>query len=310
MYPDSYLVLPKHALGKNYVLYSYALKPEAKADTAAEAGMIATEDGTSVTVTVGDLGGSASTKVYDDLGNGYRSGETINFNLNRMETYHIKCEFDITGWLVTSSKPLAVVAGNKDAYVTISESYNDHLVEMIPPNEQFGRHFVLAATTRAGGDIVRVISPQASTSVTFPSTGRSTISLGQGEFTQITLAPTDVVVAIADKPVMFVQFNKGGASDTSDLLDPFSVYLAPLEQMLYRYDVCEQQVSGIGMDFDVHRVTVSLPANKVSGLRVDGALVSPTYTTSSGMAGGVRYSAALVSTLMDLTSTRQTRGLH
>ncbi|XP_050396628.1 IgGFc-binding protein-like [Patella vulgata] len=62
-----------------------------------------------------------------------------------MDTYDVVnfyCKESTTGALITSNKPVALLSGNKCSFIQSSSC--DHIVEMLPPTSEFGKHHVLA----------------------------------------------------------------------------------------------------------------------------------------------------------------------
>ena len=124
----SYLALPTTGLGKNYVIASYNDNPGAGAvlPTLAEnAGgyflIIAPFDGTNVTITPNGLTAGGHKGVHTGSGaNGTQHPYTV--LLMRGQCYWVKGEGsdplnDLSGSIVVSDKPIAVLAGHEDAFL-------------------------------------------------------------------------------------------------------------------------------------------------------------------------------------------------
>lgn len=90
-------------------------------------------------------------------GQRYENGDTLAVTLNRFQAFQVQCEGDLTGTRVTSSRPVGVTSGNKRTRVGKGSS-SDHLVEMIPPVNTWGRRFVtVPLKERQTGDYFRIL---------------------------------------------------------------------------------------------------------------------------------------------------------
>jgi len=100
---DASLVLPKHALGQEYMIMSYVGYEEKGKEYPSEFLLVATEDRTQIEISFSDW-----TK------RGRQPGTTGKVTLNRGQTFQVQAERhtgDLTGTSVRSSKPIAVFSG-------------------------------------------------------------------------------------------------------------------------------------------------------------------------------------------------------
>ena len=61
----------------------------------------------------------------------HNAHEPLIIKLNRLETYTVRSFGDITGSLVESDKPIALISGHECAYVPDPIRYCDHLIEQV-----------------------------------------------------------------------------------------------------------------------------------------------------------------------------------
>ncbi|HET6510866.1 MAG TPA: IgGFc-binding protein, partial [Candidatus Kapabacteria bacterium] len=124
---DSYLALPTDVLGTTYRAMGYHA-PTADPTFATQFNIVATEDNTSVMITLtGDTKG------------GRKAGETFAIQLNKGQVYGVQGGYapnrrgDLTGSLVNSNKPIGFFVGHACAQVPAEFNFCDQLLEMSPP---------------------------------------------------------------------------------------------------------------------------------------------------------------------------------
>jgi hypothetical protein len=155
----SYLALPVMGLGKNYVVASYNDNPGNGAlyselyggyyypKTFENAGgeflIIASEDGTSVKITPNTTTTGGKTGAHTGTGaNG--TARPFSISLSKGQCYFVKsngkdASQDMSGSLIEATKPVAVIAGNEDAFLGGIDPYylegRDFMIEQMVPVE-------------------------------------------------------------------------------------------------------------------------------------------------------------------------------
>ncbi|XP_046575126.1 uncharacterized protein LOC124283142 [Haliotis rubra] len=188
-------------------------------------------------------------------GNGtFFNGERRTFTLDKYQIVGAYCDEDITGTLITSDKPVAVLSGHNHKRFVLN---SNPLLEMLLPLKSFGRSFVLPdPPTKTGGAIYRVVGSEATTTVRSP--GGMLFSLGKGESQDIYVNSTTGAMYIeADRPVTVVQFTLKLASMA--IVPPTSLFASD-------YDI-SKPVFNPTYDLKNVIVTVIVPTDKVIGLR-------------------------------------------
>jgi hypothetical protein len=256
---DGYLAIPTSAWGRRYMPVCYFDFKESNTRDTWAGGfvVIAKDDDTDVTILLrGEGGGIGRTR------NGKRIGERFTINMRRGETYQImgdgttRGDFDLTGSLITSTKPIGLISFHSRTMVPNQGNFNgrDPLYEMIPPVSAWGKKYVSVEYNRNGsnnmgkGDYYRILAAEDGTVVTgrylhkinksvlgtlsFPGTLRS------GEFRDFAKTsspvelPNGVVIIEANKPIFVMQYNCSAAFDGDQINDPFMINVTPMEQYI------------------------------------------------------------------------------
>ncbi|XP_072013765.1 IgGFc-binding protein-like [Amphiura filiformis] len=191
---DGWFVLPTTALGNDYVAVGYDQRGISLIFS--EFVVTAIED---------------NTKVY------IKGQIELSVTLQQYESYQFVSDHvnqpDITGMSIKADKLISVMSGHQCAYVPANVSGCDYLMEHIPPVSTLGHQYILAPFLgRTSGFVYRVVSTSPGT--TNVSLSGETISLSSGEFYEGDFVTSDeVLMVIADKPIMVVQYAKGGRTD-------------------------------------------------------------------------------------------------
>ncbi|MEP7235477.1 MAG: IgGFc-binding protein, partial [Ignavibacteriota bacterium] len=148
----SYLSLPTNALGKNYVVSSYYDNPKlgsVSPQRAENAGgffeIIATENNTNVTITPNGL--TSGGKIGTNTGAGSTGARhPFTVTLMRGQVYLVKGDGsneynDMSGSIITSDKPIAVLSGHEDAFIGGVNGYTtdarNFMIQQLVPAEDF-----------------------------------------------------------------------------------------------------------------------------------------------------------------------------
>ncbi|XP_071088739.1 uncharacterized protein [Haliotis cracherodii] len=259
---EGYLALPIETLSTEYIVVTHI---DAHKSESAETSLpytkntqtafliIATEDNTQVNISLKIQG----PLMASGCGNGtFFNGESRTFTLNKYQTVGAYCAEDITGTLITSDKPVAVISGHN---MKFTPGVKDGMQEMLLPVKSFGRSFYLPEPpSTTGGAIYRVVGSTASTSVRSPYVSGISFSLGARESHDITVdSTTGPVYLEADKPVLVVQMTIEKPSLA--IVPPTSLYSSS-------YDI-GKPVLHATVDLKKVLITVIVPTDKVLGIR-------------------------------------------
>jgi len=255
---DASMLIPVPSLSLTYDVIGWkqsceagGMMGECDGDMRAYFTVVATEDGTQVTVEPS----------VSPLVGGVVPGGTGPFTVSMEEGDVLEVETDadwasLTGSRVTANgdHPIAVFSGQECAFIPFEVCCCDHLEEQMPGLRFWGKEFVAARvpirSTGANTEhaLWQIYASEDDTSVTLvsgPGTDGlpfSTQILSQGELVEFyvrgTAGDTGDFVIEADKPIGVMQYMVGSDSpDTNNIGDPAMVYTSPTEQFLTRYVV-------------------------------------------------------------------------
>jgi hypothetical protein len=249
---DAYLGLPVDILGTEYFVLGY---PVTLSGLATEFGIVATADATTVTITPSvTTGGRAANVPY-----------TI--TMNQGQTYQLQngtLGADLSGTLVTSSKPVAVYGGNQCTDIPLGTVACDHVVEQLTPTSTWGKQFVtMPLGTRVRGDTFRFVASTSGTVLRV--NGVAVATLGRGQVHERIITGPSLIQAT--EPVMVAQYSNSTSYDgiTSD---PFMMLVPPFEQFLAEYTVTTPATG-----FSINYVNVVAPTTAAGLVTLDGVAI-------------------------------------
>jgi alpha-tubulin suppressor-like RCC1 family protein len=233
---DAYLGLPVDILGTEYLVMAYV-------SGGSQLAVVAVENGTNVEIT---LPGGAPESVSLDRGQVF-----------------LRTAPDVTGTVVTSTKPVAVFGSNQCTNVPPGASFCDHLVEQMPPTSTWGQNFVtMPLATRLNGDTFRILAAENGTAVSL--NGVVVANLNRGQFHERIIAgPAQIT---ASKPVLVAQYSNGTGFDNVTS-DPFMMLVPPFEQFLTGYTITTP-ATGFG-----NHLNLVVDTSGVGSILLDGVAV-------------------------------------
>lgn len=271
---DTYMGLPTTVLGTEYRAMGYT---KLSSDLLSALTVIATEDGTQVTITPTH---TTSTRK--------RAGVPFTVNLRKGDAYTVGALFesigpcDLTGTLVSANKKIAVFSGHQCAYVPPKVEACNHLVEQLPPVSSWGKHFYLGNLRERSSYTYRVLANENDTRV-FEDTKLVAV-LRAGEFFE-NMSVSRHLQVTADKPVMVAQFAQGFKNRDS-VGDPMMILVSPTQQFLKQY----RFATPINGDWH-HYINVVAPTASIADIRLNGRRVDSSQFV---VLGESRYSIAQV----------------
>lgn len=261
---DAFLGLPTDVLGKDYLLLTYQ---NVNAVNAAELGIVATQDNTTITITpIEDVGSRTGGTPFDITMNAGQSYQLENNN---------DYPGDLTGTKITSDKPIGVFGASKCANIPVGNYACDHICEMIPPTTTWGKKFgTVPLYTRTGGDTWRFLASENSTVISIDGVAQTAIDKGQYIETNLT---TQSIIE-SNKPILVAQYSNSSTFDNA-VADPFMMLIPPLEQFLANYTL--STVAG----YASHHVNLIAPNSVVGSLTMDNVAVSSGLFSAIGSTG-------------------------
>ena len=251
---EGFLGLPVGALGMYYIVPTFFVTSSAIVQ------VVATEDRTLVAV---ELRLPKNGRVhYGEVT--YVDGDFINATLNELDVFQVLGDSDLSGTIVTSSKPIAVFSGNDCAMVPKNRLPCNHLVEQIPPISDWGLEFITNPTpNRQEGDEFHVIASMQNTLVSVDTQFK--IRLNEGDKYIIDAPWNESLVISTSQPSLVVQYSKG--SDTL-MLSPSMSLVPPKEWYSNDYTVYVPK-DDTGNAFDSY-INVVIDTSWRNDLRVKG----------------------------------------
>ena len=263
---DAYLGLPTDVLGTDYMILTFG---NTNIVNGVQLGVVATQDGTTVTVTPSVTTGSRT------------AGTPYSFTMNQGQSYQLQngnsAPADLTGSIVTADKPIGVFGASQCANIPNGSTLAcDHICEMVPPRNTWGKKFgTVPLKTRIGGDTWRILATENNTTVTINGTAQSPIN--KGNYIQTNITNSSIIEA--DKPILVAQYSNGTTADNVTS-DPFMMLIPPLEQFLANYTMATPSAGFTG-----HHVNLIAPNSVVGTLTMDGSPVNSSNFTAIGSSG-------------------------
>ena len=259
---EGFLGLPVDVLGKEYIVPTYSPVGSSVVQ------VVAQEDNTQVSFMLRlPTGGRVH---YGDRY--FSSGELINTTLNDLEVFQVQGDSDLSGTVVTSSKPVAVFSGDDCTLVPVDTFPCNHLVEQIPPVSVWGKEFITNPTPdNLGGDEFHIIASKDNTDVNVDWQRKGT--LNKGDKYKISIPWNKTSVITTSNPSLVVQYTSGAHSRPS-------MSIMPPKQ--WAWNDYSFYVPSDGVFF----INVNIDTSSVVGLRVKGPLCSRVPSKWKTLPGG------------------------
>lgn len=257
---DTYLALPTECLGTEYLVMSYRnVHDSVPLLNGTQFAVLAVADFTEVTITPRKTVGSHPANVpYKVL-------------LHRGQTYQLRDEAnapaDLTGTLITATKPVAVFGSHRCANVQSSNQFFcDTVVEQLAPVAAWGGLFYVAPLATRASDTVRILSSDAKNNITVTSSsGASAFVLERGEWKDIVLdSPARIVCR---RPCLVAHLSNSSDADHVIKSDPFMALVQPADGWLTRYRLCTPPEDQFELNY-VNVITETTPG--LNSIRVNG----------------------------------------
>lgn len=236
--------------------------------------------------------------------NGVRKNEIGRARLNKGDVLLVQSlpgaigTEDLTGTYVSSNHPIGVLSGHVRSSVVqgldLPYDTKDHLVEMLPSVNFWGRNFITIPFVNgqnasqilcASGDLIKVITRDDSTNIEY------FVHETEGEFTTYSkfidkggscfeIEANKPIYWKSDKPILVNQLmmHKGIVNDTiqeSLYYDPSLVTLAPIEQFIESVTFATPRNNRIFDQYKSHCVIIVSDSNGIDNLYLDGLVINP-----------------------------------
>jgi hypothetical protein len=253
---DGTLVIPTNKLSNKYIVSSTQPYRSSR-EYYSQFAIGALHHGTSVNITL-KLKDNSSISL---LGRPYRDDDILTLTLDRLETFQVPHTTDLSGTVITSSKPVAVFSGNRCN--RLKNSYCSHMVSQLPPVSELDKQYIVPPFYNNAGTMIQVIS-EGQSSVKYRVGDRvTTWLLGAAEYKNVEITTNETATVVSDHPVLVTGFAIGGkVMDTA--YDPFMAVIPGVHQYLSYYTVV------VPDGYEENFLCVIIPSDSAKSLRING----------------------------------------
>ncbi|XP_046585053.1 neurogenic locus protein delta-like [Haliotis rubra] len=191
----------------------------------------------------------------------HQNGTSLQFQLQKYEVVGVQCTNDLTGTLVVSSGPVAVVSGSTMTDFPKGSKSSDRFMEMMIPVAAYGFNYVLHDLPgRASGTVYRLVASE--TTVVQTSSG-SVYNINAQQFVDIDTIKHGQQCISSSKPILVVLFAKGSSNGKTSNIDMFMAVVPPVRNYGNSYLLNHNISTGVPLS---HYVTVIVPMDSAAGL--------------------------------------------
>ncbi|XP_053381610.1 IgGFc-binding protein-like isoform X2 [Mercenaria mercenaria] len=246
---EGFLALPLSALGTRYIAASYT----PTYPYSSEILIAGVENDTDVILST----------VIDGKRNTY-----LTFQLQKFETYQFKVNNDVSGSIVTSSKPVAIFSGSALAHVPAGIGDWQYLVEQMIPTKYWTTRFIVPPIYPRRHFVVKLFTDQDNTEVHYYNS-TDHFALNMNKMTSVELLfSTDPVTVLANKPISVIQYGHNGDKMAGD---PFMSTTQGITQFKNSYKfVTQKYYSRVGSN----TIAITILKNSTGGLLLNGHSMS------------------------------------
>ena len=272
---DAFMALPVNVLGTEYRTMNYNTSEPNNDNTPGEFIIVAVDDSTNVTLTLRAVSSQ-----------GTRANQPQQIRMNKGDAYLVQGSTnsgsnDLTGSLIESDYPIAVLSGHKrtaipDTAVNIDGTPSrDILVEQLPPVSAWGDSaLVVPYATSALPDLVRVVCAEDGTQISVNGTAVPG-TFNAGDFYEITHLQ-GVTSIQASKPIEVGQYmhtSFGGLGDRQYPAygDPAYALVFPVEQFQSSYTILSVVNANA---FTGNFVNIVADASSIGSMTIDGVPIN------------------------------------
>ena len=251
---EGFYVYKKQSLGTHYT--SVSLAPSQRAYLA----IIGTVDQTQVQVTLN------STVVITYNGHSYTNGDTFILSVDNMEAVQIFSKGDLSGSIVNSNKPVAVMTGN-ECFSGLGTDCN-HQVEYLISSDNCGKEYIVPAL-KGTKKMLRIFAHFDGTTVVVRGqslTINATVSTDHMK--EIHVIPDESYSIIADQSVCVYIIAAVGAKSGAN---PMTAYLPSIDQ--YANDMVFPKPT---IQVFSNYLSVAIKSQALSNLRINNNTLSNT----------------------------------
>ncbi len=254
----AYLALPINVLDTNYIISNLRNRNK---ENYAQISIVGIYDSTKINIKTKTKLKDSIINILDNPDFYVYNGDVLILSANEID------DSDFTGTLISSNFPISVFASHKRTSIPFDHGYQDHIIEQVPPLSVLGIECYFTPTKfplEKSSVLSRIVSAFDSTKIKV-----GTIDTVLNKFEFLEYKSNDPFVAIANKPVLFSQFEKSARLPLSKG-DPFLIYNTPKEQWLNNYTFYSSEL----LDFTEHWINIIIHSDGLSSLRIDNQQIN------------------------------------
>ena len=166
-------------------------------------------DNTNITLRISHSVDINATKLLPD--------KDYSFVVNKLQTFLIQSQHDLTGTKITASKQVSVLSGHQAGNVIGNREDADHLVEQIPSTDFWGMKYYIAPFATSSYT-VKILAAYDTTDVTVycGDTVKESFTINEGKFKNISYYDQEYCAVHSNKGVLVVQFSHRGRDNTNN----------------------------------------------------------------------------------------------
>lgn len=149
---DGYIAIPIKYMSTKYIISSFTVWKHTEHDYNSFIGIVSIGGNTNVKVQLKMKHGTVNYK-----GNKFGNGKIININMSAFQTLQLSHNYDLSGSMISASKPIGVVSGN--ICNTVNNDHCSHSTEMMLPVNQLDKEFIIPFIQKRQRSTVRLLSP-------------------------------------------------------------------------------------------------------------------------------------------------------
>ena len=259
---DATVILPSISLGKEYITMAHMEPNGGGPSLYSEILIVGISDQTELNITPSVL-----------TTDGNLADFPFQITLDEGQTYQLQSNYDMTGTKIETinselgdCKTFAVYGGNEWTRIGECQGAQDNLYEQMFPVNTWGKEFIsIPYKTRIGGDILKILAAEDSTTIII--NGTSKYMLNAGAFKSLLVSNKAFIKS--DKPISIGQFSRSQSCDGVQA-DPFFIMLSPVEQRLKKVTFNALEIHVV----DRYYLNVIVPTSGVDKTFLDGVNIS------------------------------------
>lgn len=229
---DSSMILPTDQLSTSYMVVSTPPLLPQNPVYSSVFGIASLNDDTFVTIKFKLLDNSYPITIN---GKNYSDSDTLGMSMNKLETFQVGHNTDLTGTTIESSKPVAVFSGNRCNMLPGSLSCS-HMMEQLPPISKWTNLYVVPPDFNSNGSLIRVLSQTDTPLYIYNGSDllQTSIKAGIPYDINITFSKTLVINTRTLKPLLVANFVRGNQINMN-AGDPYMVLVPGYWSYRYHY---------------------------------------------------------------------------